>query len=303
MRAEPIAIRLLTASLVLAGAAAQASVADAAEAAMATNDLTVDQIVEKNVAARGGLDAWRKVNTMVWLGHLQSMSSEAGAVPFVLQMKRPNKERFEVTVENEKSIRAFDGNQGWKVRPPRGGDAELASFTPEEVRFAKDAPGIDGPLVGHEAKGIAVALDGTDEVDGRKAYRLLVRLPSGSARHLWVDAGSFLEIRYDREVHGGGRSGTVFVYYADYKDFDGLKIPMRIETRGADGRPGDRMVIDQVLLNPLLADREFAWPGGAHPRSSSAGFGAPPSLGQMPPPRAARPGVPSAAPGSPEAPK
>ena len=253
--------------------------------------LTADQIVEKNVAARGGRDAWRKVNTMVCLGHLQSVTSEAGAVPFVLQMKRPDKSRFEVTVDNEKSIRAFDGNQGWKVKPPRGGDAELAPYTAEEVRFAKDAPGIDGPLIDHEAKGIAVTLDGTDEVGGHKAYRLLVKLPSGTTRHVWIDATTFLEIRYDREAHGsGGRAGTVFVYYSDYKDIDGLKIPMTIETKADNGGPGDRMLIDRALLNPPLADSEFAWPGGRHPRSSASGFGAPPSVGQMAP-RTPRPGT------------
>ncbi len=30
--------------------------------------LTAAQIVEKNVAARGGLDAWRKIQTMAWVG-------------------------------------------------------------------------------------------------------------------------------------------------------------------------------------------------------------------------------------------
>ena len=34
--------------------------------------LSADEIVEKNAAARGGLDAWRQVRTMVWVGHIES---------------------------------------------------------------------------------------------------------------------------------------------------------------------------------------------------------------------------------------
>jgi hypothetical protein len=264
------------------------SAAMAAPAEASVPPPTADQIVEKNVAARGGLDAWRKVRSMVWIGHLQSSTSE-GAVPFVLQMERPDKTRFEVTIEHEKSIRAFDGAEGWKLKPPRGGSPELAPYTAEEVRFAKDAPGMDGPLIDHEAKGIAVTLDGSDEVDGHKAYRLLVKLPSGTTRHVWIDAATFLEVRYDREVHGtAGPGGTVFVYYGDYKNIDGLQIPMAIETRAADGRPGDRMVIDRALLNPALDESQFMWPGTRHPRASSSGSGAP-ALGQMAPSRTTRP--------------
>jgi len=238
--------------------------------------LDLRQILEKNLTARGGLDTWRKVRTMVWLGHLKSGSS-AESVPFVLQMKRPDKMRFEVTIDNEKSIRAFDGKEGWKVRPPHGGKPELRLLTPEEVRFARDAPGIDGPLIDHEAKGIAVELDGADEADGHKAYRLTAKLRSGAIRHVWIDATSFLEIRYDRETRGAaGEPGVVLVSYRDYRSIDGLQIPMTIETGSSNGRPGERMVIDHVLLNPPLPENEFSSPWGSGGRSQAFGTGTAP---------------------------
>jgi len=176
---------------------------------------------------------------MVWLGELQATRSATPPLPFVMKMKRPDKMRFEVTVENEKSIRAFDGVAGWKVKPPRSGRPELKPFTPEEVRYAHDAPGIDGPLIDHEAKGIGVELEGTDEVEGHKAYRLKVRLPSGTTRRVWVDVSTFLDLKYERRTRGtDGQEGTVFVYYRDYRDTGSLQIPMTIETASADAMPG-----------------------------------------------------------------
>jgi hypothetical protein len=117
---------------------------------------------------------------------------------------------------------------------------------------------------------------------------------------VWLDAATFLEVRYDREVRGpAGRDGIVFVYYRDYRAIDGLQVPMTIETRSANGRPGDRMLIDRVLMNPPLEDSAFSRPGGLGGRAQ--GFGradgmpgrsVPPALG-----RTARPGS-SAVPGA-----
>src|SRR6266478_8724476 len=72
------------------------------------------EIVAKNVAARGGLDAWRKVETMVWIGHIQSTRAPSPSMQFRLEQKRPSKTRLEISALNEKSMRVFDGVQGWK---------------------------------------------------------------------------------------------------------------------------------------------------------------------------------------------
>ena len=163
--------------------------------------LTAKEIVAKNVKARGGLEAWRKVKTMVSIGHLETGNPSAPRVPFVLQQARPNKTRFEVHVHEKTSVRVFNGVEGWKLRPSRGGGSEPVAYTAEEIEAARDGPGIDGPLIDYQAKGIGVDFDGIDEVAGKKAYRLIVKLPSGAIRRWWIDAASFLDVRYERESH------------------------------------------------------------------------------------------------------
>jgi hypothetical protein len=169
--------------------------------------------------------------------------------------------RFEVTADNEKSIRAFDGNEGWKVRPPRSRNPGLLPFSPEEVRFARDAPGIDGPLIDHEIKGIGVELEGTDEIEDRKAYRLAIKLPSGTTRRVWIDMQTHLEVKYERESRdAAGQARTVSVFYRNYRTVEGVKIPMAIETGTGSGSGLERLVLDRVLLNPPLDDAQFGKP-------------------------------------------
>jgi outer membrane lipoprotein-sorting protein len=223
--------------------------------------LSAEQIVAKNVAARGGREAWRKVQTMVWAGHIESVHASVPSLLFTLSQKRPNMMRFEVNAMSERTVRVFDGAQGWKLRPSHG-RPDVHPFTREEVRFAQTGPGLDGPLMDYADKGSSVSVVGIDEIEKHNAYHLILRTASGESQHVWVDANSFLEIRYDRSAGGpDGASRTVSVVYRDYKTTDGLQIPSIIETGVGPGTPPDRMVVEKVVLNPPLGDQTFRIPG------------------------------------------
>ena len=273
--------------------------------AVTESGLTAAQIVEKNVAARGGLEAWRKIQTMVWVGHVETANAAMSGMPFVLELKRPDKTRFEIRAQNQVSARIFDGSHGWKLHPTGNGRPGVQPYTSEELKLARDGQVIDGPLIDYEAKGNAVALDGVDEVEGRKAYRLNVKIPSGVGHHVWVDAETFLDIKSDRVSHNAfGQSGTVVMYYRNYRTIEGIQIPSMIETGGDTTKATDKMVIDKIALNPPLEDRTFAKPSVPGQRHVVS-VGADPvpmtrrAAPQIPslPPRLSRP-PPEAAPGS-----
>ena len=138
---------------------------------------------------------------------------------------------------------------------------ELQDYSAEEVSFARDALGMDGPLVDYKTKGVVVTLAGVETIEGHKAYRLNLTLPSGATRRVWIDAHTFLEVRYDRDTDPAmGHSRTVSVYYRNYQPFEGLQIPLTIETGASTGVKFDKMVIDRVSINPPLADQLFAKP-------------------------------------------
>jgi outer membrane lipoprotein-sorting protein len=257
----------------------------ASEQIPAEHDLSADQIVEKNVAARGGLDAWRKIETMVWVGHVDSANASAQDLPFMLALKRPNKTRFEITVLNQKAVRVFDGRQGWKLSPSVMGNGEFRPYTMEELRSAHDEQVIDGLLIDHQAKGVDVTLDGLEKVDGHDAYRLGVKLPSGVTRHVWVDAQSFLDVKYDRAARGPRGPVTVEVKYSDYKDVEGLQIPFTIESGVAAAGKHDKLTIDKVSLNPPLDDAMFTRPAsqGWHNSVSVDAEPSPPALSRPSP--------------------
>jgi hypothetical protein len=222
---------------------------------------SVAEIVEKNSAARGGREAWRKMETMAWSGHAESANAPGRVLPFLLEQKRPDRTRFVIGLEGQRSVRVYDGTSGWNVRPDSKGRPETQPYSEEELRFARGAQVIDGPLMDYAAKGAAFTLEGLGQVGERNAYILDVRLPSGGNHRVWVDTETFLELRHDREIHGAyAKPTSVSVFYRNYRAFEGLQIPLIIETVAATRQAKNTLVIDRVALNPQLDDRQFAPP-------------------------------------------
>jgi hypothetical protein len=116
-------------------------------------------------------------------------------------------------------------------------------------------------LIDHQARGIEVALDGTEQIEGRSAFRLSVTLPSGARRRVWVDAQSFLEVKSERESTAArGHVVPAPVYYRNYRRVGGLLVPGTIETKAQGSTAARAMVIEGVTLNLSLSDAHFERP-------------------------------------------
>src|SRR5512138_2752744 len=189
----------LSVSAAAATHAAQAPKSGAAKA-IPPAQLSAAQIVERNVAARGGLKAWRDVSTLILSGKMEAGGTKNTDLPFVMEMKRPHKSRLQIRFQGQTAIQVYDGEQGWKVRPFLGRN-EVESFTPEEARLAANWAELDGMLIDAASKGTKVALEGTENVEGHPSYRLKLTLKDGTVRHVWIDASTFLEQKAEGDPH------------------------------------------------------------------------------------------------------
>jgi len=246
-----------------------------AAVALAGGSPSVDEIVQKNAVARGGLEAWRKVETMVSIGHLGAADGSGSTVPFMMEARRPNRSHFEIRAANrEIAMRVYDGSAGWNLHGSTAADADLRPYSPDELKFARDNFVIDGPLLDHAVKGVAVMNEGMEVVDQHEAYRLKLTLPSGAEDHLWIDAKTFLDLRLDRSTRTAlGQAGSVTIFYRDYQTINGLRIPVVLETGSNPARPAESMVIDRLAINPPLGDGVFAKPSLPRRRAITIGSG------------------------------
>jgi hypothetical protein len=234
-----------------------AVVADSTTAPVA---LTATQIVEKNVAARGGLQAWRNVKTLSMSGKLDAGGRQKVQLPFVLEMERSRKTRLELQFNGQTAVQVYDGTNGWKLRPFLNRN-DVEPYTPEELKAASMQAELDGPLVDYAAKGTKVELEGVQQVEGHDAFNLKLTLKNGEVQHVWVDAQNFLDVKVEGTPRRlDGRFHAVATYLRDYRSVNGLMIPYVNETAVEGVRQTEKIVVEKVIVNPNLEDSHFSKP-------------------------------------------
>jgi hypothetical protein len=218
---------------------------------------TVDELVARNVAARGGAEAWRAVSSLSFTGRMDL--GQGMLVPYVLEQKRPRKMRLEFIFDGETTVQSSDGKAGWKIVPFRGRTTP-EPMTQEELREAVDSADLYGLLFEYALRGHAVELLGREPVLGRDAFKLKVTLPGGSVRWLYLDAESGLEVKLETKRTLGGREHRVETFYHDWQAVEGLLIPRRQETRTEGDEKSHLLTVETVSVNPPLDDSRFAMP-------------------------------------------
>jgi hypothetical protein len=234
-----------------------AVVADSTPAPVA---LTATQIVEKNVAARGGLQAWRNVKTLSMSGKLDAGGRQKVQLPFVLEMERSRKTRLELQFNGQTAVQVYDGTNGWKLRPFLNRN-DVEPYTPEELKAASMQAELDGPLVDYGAKGTKVELEGVQQVEGHDAFNLKLTLKSGEVQHIWVDAQNFLDVKVEGTPRRlDGRFHPVATFLRDYRSVNGLMIPYVNETAVDGVKQTEKILVEKVIVNPKLEDSHFSKP-------------------------------------------
>jgi hypothetical protein len=259
--------------------------------------LSASEIADKNVAARGGLQAWRAVHTMSLTGKLGAGGNQRGTLPvpspipgkalsremlptrptqeaelpFVMELMRTRKTRLELQFNGQTAIQVYDGTNGWKLRPYLN-RLEVEPFTEEEIKSASLQQDLDGPLVDYLAKGTKIELAGVEKVENRDTYNLKLTMKSGEAIHIWIDAQTFLETKMEgRPRRLDGIYHPVEIYYRDYRPVSGLQVPFILETKvlpvaqtvagmRQPNVPVERIVVQKVEVNPKLDESLFTKP-------------------------------------------
>ena len=221
---------------------------------------TADEIIARHLAARGGLERIRSVQSLRM--HATATRGSGESVLLSREIKRPGRIRLEFTYQGVTGVYACDGEQGWRVSPSTGSmDPQL--MAPPETRAALEQADIDGPFVDSEAKGITVELLGRVPVAGRQAFKFKATSKNDAVRHFYVDADTYLLVRTDATRTMRGRTVQLETTFADYRDVNGLRFPPLIES-AARGRPAPlRIVVDIVEVGPAIEDARFSLPGMA----------------------------------------
>lgn len=217
---------------------------------------TADELVDKNIQARGGLDKIKAIQTLRVSGN-----AVAGGTPVVIvnEYSRPDLVRETFTVAGMTAIQAYDGTTGWQISPFSGRkDPELLGE--DDLRDLQLDADFEGPMVDYKAKGNQVEFLGHDTVDGDDALRLKVTLKDGDIVYYYLDPDTYLEIRKETQEFIRGSVKETFTDLGSYKAVAGVMFPYSITTGSKNNPDGMTITVDKIEANVAIPASDFAVP-------------------------------------------
>jgi outer membrane lipoprotein-sorting protein len=217
---------------------------------------TVEEIVAKNLSARGGEDKLRAVTTMKMVGTINVQGMD---VPITVMTKRPNLLFQEMTMKGQRMVSAFDGDKVWAINPMLGsGPRELSGTQADMIR---DQATFDGPLVSYKDRGDALEMVGSADVGGAKAWKLkLTRKAGGRTMFIYIDAETGLEKQWSTTVEQSGMNIDVDTIMLDYQPTpEGILVARTMRTL-VGGQQQGLLKVASVEYNTPIEDDAFKMP-------------------------------------------
>lgn len=219
---------------------------------------TVDEIIAKNIQAKGGADALHALQSLRLTGKLLVNDGQI-ELGFVQMVKRPGSIRTEASLQGMTAITAYDGKEGWKISPFQG-RKDPEKMSADDLKELTEDAEIEGPLADWKEKGSTVEYLGTEDVDGTPAHKLKVARKNGDVTYVYLDPDQFLEIRMltQRIEHGAQMETETDV--GDYEKIAGVFIPFSSESGRKGSSDKEKIVIEKAEPNVPLEDSIFRFP-------------------------------------------
>ncbi|HEV3408968.1 MAG TPA: hypothetical protein VG095_01640 [Chthoniobacterales bacterium] len=229
--------------------------------AQETKQMTVDQLVAKNVEAKGGAEALRALQSLKLTGKMlvNEGKMEFG---FAQTKKRPGAVRNEFSLQGMTAVQAFDGQEGWKISPFQG-RKDPEKMSADDLKSLIEDAEVDGPLVNWKEKGSQVEYLGTEDVDGTQAHKLKVTRKNGDVNYVYLDPDAFLEIRILSQRQEHGNQVEIETDLSDYEKVNGVYVPFSIEAGPKGVADKQKIMIDKAEANVPLDDSTFKFPATA----------------------------------------
>jgi hypothetical protein len=219
---------------------------------------SVDQLVAKNLQAKGGVEALSAIQTLRFTGRLLVNQGQI-ELSYTQTKERPGKVRVDASLQGMTLVQAYDGTSGWKVSPFQGRKDPERMSSDEAKSLVEDAE-IGGPLENWQEKGETLTYLGTEDVEGTPAYKLKVTRKNGDISYLYLDPDYYLEIRVIDERTEQGAKVEVETDLGDYEKVNGVYFPFSIDSGPKGSTDKQKIIIEKGEANAPADYSYFSFP-------------------------------------------
>ena len=222
---------------------------------------TVDELVAKNLEAKGGAAALSAIQTIRFEGRLLANQGQL-ELKFTQTKKRSGKIRSDAVLQSMNLIQAYNGTSGWKIFPIYG-RKDPEKMSADESKSLIEEAEIGGPLEDWKAQGKTVTYIGTEDVEGTAAHKLKVVRKNGDISYVYLDPEYFLEIRVIDQRLEQGAKVEIETDLGDYEKVNGVYFPFSLEAGSKGSSDKQKTIVEKGEANIPVDDSIFEFPAKA----------------------------------------
>ena len=211
------------------------------------NAQTAEELVAKNIEARGGIEKLKALKGIIYEGTMQQQGVEIAMKFYYFHNVAT---RVEYSAMGQSGYTIITTTQGWAFNPFAGNDA--AEALPEDaVKESQSQLDVHGPLVDYKEKGNKVEYLGKVTEQGVEYYKLKLTRSNGKVITYHLDK-SYLVTKATSTAMVNGAEQEVTTEYSDYrKTPEGYTVAFHRINSNMD------VTFDKVIINPLYKESLF----------------------------------------------
>jgi zinc protease len=220
-------------------------------------DARAADLLKRVIDAKGGLDALRKVRTVIADADT-TFAMEQGTLLSKTKtyVAYPDKFRVDATVQGTQVVQVYNAGTAW-IRDP-GGVHDVPP--PMRDEFAASVRRDTIPVLIAAAEGkLALRLLPDEGSDGRVLKVLEVSGPQLPAMRMFIDGQNLIARQSFSTAGADGKPVQADEVFADYRRVDGVQVPFRADVQRS-GQVILSRTLTQVSLNTPVDDALFARP-------------------------------------------
>ncbi|HET8885125.1 MAG TPA: outer membrane lipoprotein-sorting protein [Salinimicrobium sp.] len=219
---------------------------------------TADEIINSYLEKTGGLENWRALEATKMTAET---TNEGVVIPINIYSTKDGKQAVKITYSGEEITQlAYDGKELWATNAemlPQKADKES---TENMEKSKNDFP---NPFIDYKEKGYYVDFLGTEIIDGKEAYKImLIQEPTmyegqknDNISYHYFDTKSYFPILVETKIPGEPINGQyISSEMKNYKKVKGLYFPFLLIENG------NELKITEIEINPEIKDEVFAFP-------------------------------------------
>jgi len=208
---------------------------------------TVEEIVKKNIEARGGLELLNKLKTVVIESEIDANGQLIPIKNYIVHQKGYRMEMSLMGMDNYMVVNSTEGSmyfpiQGQKAPEPMPKDMHEAM---------KSSMDLMGEFIGWKEKGMKLELQGDEDLEGTMCFKILCIYPNGKEKRFYIDKESYQIIRENEKSVVNGKEMEQNQDFSNFKKQDGYTMPYTMT-----GNMGS-VKVKKYIINGEVKDSMF----------------------------------------------